>query len=773
MKETCFTLLTGGIACLAIMGDSVAQARTAPPSPRQTNPATELQEIVVTAQKRVESLLDVPEAVEVLSSAQLRQQHITSITTLSETTPALDIAQAFGSPGGGAMIRGIGTQSFTNSAQGAVGIVVDGVEQGNVNISDLFDVKSIQVLEGPQVTLYGLGSSAGVIVITTNAPDPKRFATDWHLSYAHKGTAGSEFGQRTIEGMVNLPLTADSALRVAMMMDNYRGVQYNAFTHRQGLAENYAGRVRYLWKISRNLKLNVIADLQREVQHGPTGDSQLASFNYVYADPTLTAELAQCGITPGFANQARCENHPQVYSDTNYGLAVKLGYDFRGGILTSITAYRRDESGPWSNDIQAEPQEIPQIYTIGRRGAQDQFSQEFTVVSNPGEKLGYTAGLFYNSYTILGYNSPGEFSYVTFPFNPPGEVGSPDPYTETSMKQTAAYGQLTYHLTHKFSVIGGLRYTYETVTDFDSPLGLQPFAPNNVGAASLALVAHNVSGTVGVRYEINRNWTTYATATRGYVGPQAQAATAATPGALIPAEVPTSYEIGAKGMTWENRLSVAGDLFYEKVRNYQGQTCYLTPFGSLQCVPSSVNVTTKGVELNADARPLPHWQVTAGYIYDKAVYPPGYQGENPNSLVGANTTLPMGGMQLVNVPRDKFTLATEYTIPLGRLMAFVGTTADYKSKLRLGPSPDPRFVYPAHWMVGARIGVRSMNDRWSVDLYGRDLNNAHQPVTLFGGPAFVPAGVDPAFPNGAVSGVSGWIASTSLREVGISMSLRY
>ncbi len=772
MKRSYEAVLAASVA-VALCRVPVALAYGATPSRQGPQADNLLQEIVVTAQKRAQPLLDVPEAVQVVSSQQLRLQHITTITTLSQATPALEIAGAFGSPGGGAMIRGIGTQSFTNSAQGAVGIVVDGVEQGNVNISDLFDVKNVQVLEGPQVTLYGLGSSAGVIVITTNAPDPKRFATDWHLSYAHKGTVGSEFGQRTIQGMVNLPLTADSALRIAMMMDNYRGVQYNAYTGRQGLAENYSGRLSYLWKISRKLKLNVMADLQREVQHGPTGESSLAAFDYVYASPTLAAELAQCGITPGFANQARCENHPQVFSDTNYGLAIKVGYDFGGGTLTAISAYRRDESGPLSNDIQAVPQEIPQIYTIGRLGAQDQFSQEFTVVSNPGAKLGYTAGIYYNNYTTLGYNLPWEFSYVTFPFNPPGEVGSPDPYTETSMKQTAAYGQLTYHLTHKFSVLGGLRYTYETVTDFDSPLGLQPSAPNNIGAASLAMVAHNVSGTLGVRYEFNDHWTSYATVTRGYVGPQAQAATAATPGALIPAEVPTSYEVGAKGMTWGNRLSVTGDLFYEKVRNYQGQTCYLTPFGSLQCVPNSVNITTKGIELNANARPLPHWQVTAGYIYDKAVYPPGYQGENPNALVGANTTLPLGGMQLVNVPRDKFTFSTEYTIPLGRVMVFVGTSGDYKSQLRLGPSPDPRFVYPAHWTIGARIGVRSMSDRWSVDLFGRDLNNAHQPVTLFGGPAFIPAGVDPAFPNGGVTGVSGWIGRGSLREVGISLDYRY
>ena len=165
-----------------------------------------LEEIVITAEKRPERLQDVPIAVTVVSNQQLADQNVTTIADLSRTAPALEMIQSFGGPGGGGQIRGIGTQSFSRSAEGAVGVVVDGVSQGNLNINNIFDVARVEVLRGPQGTLFGLTSSAGVINMVTNAPDPTKFETIWHAVYADKGTAGSEFGQDTVQGVVNLPL---------------------------------------------------------------------------------------------------------------------------------------------------------------------------------------------------------------------------------------------------------------------------------------------------------------------------------------------------------------------------------------------------------------------------------------------------------------------------------------------------------------------------------------------------------------------------------------
>ena len=769
-------IIPAGALALTTLGEPVSSWAQSTANPQEsqaagpTRSSDVLEEVVVTAEKRVERLENVPASVQVVTSQQLLDQHVESIADLAQTTPSLEMIQAFGGPGGGGQIRGIGTQSFTRSAEGSVGIVVDGISQGNLNISNLFDIQHVEVLEGPQGTLFGLTSSAGVINILTNAPKVSGFETIWHVDLSDKGRAGSEFGEQVVHGIVNIPLSSNSALRVALSLDDYKGIEHNSSDGTDSKDDTYALRARYLWQPSDPLTINLIADVQRQVYHGP-GYGPLPGFIYVYANPPLTAELASCGITPGFDNQNRCQTHPEEGSDTNYGFSAQIDYDFGPATFTSISAYRRDESGPNSQDIQAVPQEIPQIWSTGALSAGTQFSEELRLASKAGSQLEYTAGLYYLNFVTLGYNQPGAFFHIQLPF-PPFELGFPQiTYTETSNKSSAAFGQATYHITDQFGVIGGVRYTYQTITDYSSPLGLEPGSANNAGATSLDVIEHNFSGKVGLQYKFTPNWVSYATVTRGYKGPQAEAATSTTPAILVPAEIPTSYELGLKATTWEDRLSFTGTLFYTRDHNYQGQSCSLTPVGVLACVPNSVDVTTKGIELGLNARPIPNWNLSGGYIYDRAEYPGSYLGENPNALVGPDTTLPLGGLQVIGVPRNKFTTSSDYTLPLGPVGLFIGADLVYKSSILEGPSPDPRFTYPAHWTLGARLGIRASNDAWGVTIFGRDLNNAHEPVTLFGGPAFVPPGVVPFLPFGAISGVSGWMGPQSLRQVGISFDL--
>jgi iron complex outermembrane recepter protein len=771
MNKPYRAILAGSLGAAILGAAATVDAQSASGPQNVAESGVQLQEVIVTAEKRVEKQQNVPESVQVVGVQQLINQHVETIADLSQTTPALEMIQAFGGPGGGGQIRGIGTQSFTRSAEGSVGIVVDGVAQGNVNISDLFDIKRVEVLEGPQGTLFGLTSSAGVINIVTNTPNPSKFESDWHIDESNKGTAGSEFGEQVVQGVVNVPLSANSAVRVAGSLDDYTGIERDNYDGQNSKDDNYALRARYLWLPTDNLTLNVSADAQREVDHGP-GQGPLPGFTYVYASPQLTSELAACGIAPGWDNQDRCQNHSEEGSDTTYGLAAQVDYDLGASTLTSITAYRRDESGPDSQDIQAVPQEIPQIWSNGALTASTMYSQELRLASNAGARLEYTAGLYYLNYVTLGYNEPYAFFHVQLPF-PPFEAGSPTTvYTETSNKSDAMFGQATYHLTPHVGIIGGLRYTYQTVRDYSSPDGLQPGLPNNPGAASLGVIEHNASGKVGLQYTFTPDWVSYLTVTKGYKGPQAQAATATTPAILVPPEIPTAYELGLKAVTLQDRMAVNAALFYTKDHNYQGQSCSLNPAGVLVCIPNTTDVNTKGVELSVDARPMPDWTLNAGYIYDQAIYPAGYLGENPNALVGPQATLSLAGLQVIGVPRSKFTFSTDYTVPLGPVSLFAGGDAVYKSAILEGPSPDPRFTYPSHWTLGARLGVRASDGRWSVSLFGRDLNNSHEPVTLFGGPAYVPPGVVPTLPFGAVSGVSGWMGPQSLRQVGISLDWR-
>jgi iron complex outermembrane receptor protein len=763
-----------GFACaVALLGAAPsvrAQTAATATGAKDSSNDTTLQEVIVTAERRPEALKDVPVAVTVVNAQQLADQHVYNISELAQTTPALEMIQAFGGPGGGGQIRGLGTQSFTRSAEGSVGVVVDGISQGNVNISTLFDIQHIEVLEGPQGTLFGLTSSAGVISILTNPPDPSGFHTNWHADYANKGTAGSLFGQETLQGVVNLPLSEMSALRVSTSIDDNRGVEHNNFTGRDDTADNFGVRARYLLKFSDTVQLNVISDWERTVQHGAEGGA-IASFTYVYADPPLTAELASCGITPGFANQDRCANHPEVASDYNYGLSAQTDVNLGAATLTSILAYRREETGPDSQDIQAVPQEIPQIWSTGAETASRQYSGELRLTSNGDNRVDYTSGLYYSNFLTLGYAVPGAFFHVQVPF-PPFELGTPTTtLTQTSTTSTAVYGQMTFHVTDALGLIAGARYTHESIDDYSSPLGLQPLSAGNGGASSLAITQNNLSGKVGVLYKLSSDWTARATVVRGYKGPQAQAATPQTPAIIVPAEIPWSYEVGIKGNTLDGRLGVDFTLFDVRDDNYQGQSCALSPLGTLVCTPNSVNVSSRGAEVSINGRPADNLQLTLGYIYDEATYPDSYRGFDPTDLTG--TTLPMGGLQLVGVPRNKMTFTGNYTVPLGPVGINLGTDVTYKSDIRLGYSPDPRFVFPSAWTVGAHIDLRSSDDHWGVGIFARDLTNSHQPLTLFGGPAFTPPGVVPFLPLGAISGVSGWVGQQSLREVGISADLRF
>jgi iron complex outermembrane recepter protein len=292
-------MLSGAIAMLMTWGlTGVAAA---------ADNANVLEEVIVTAQKRPEKLQDVPIAVTVVGAEQLQAQRVYTVADLARTAPSLEMIQAFGGPGGGGQIRGVGTQSFTRSAEGAVGIVVDGVPQGNVPNNAIFDISRVEVLRGPQGTLFGLTSSAGVINMETVAPNPDRFSGMAHVDFSDGGTAGSNFGQQTLRAAFNAPLTADSALRISVNGNRYKGVERNAATGQDNVQKDIAVRARYLWNASDAVTVNLIADYDKRQQN--YFDPQFVYVDVPVGSP-LAAQLAACGIVASYSNNSRCSNLP-------------------------------------------------------------------------------------------------------------------------------------------------------------------------------------------------------------------------------------------------------------------------------------------------------------------------------------------------------------------------------------------------------------------------------------------------------------------------------
>ena len=771
-----------GIAMLAT--SAAASAVDSPPEAA----GSVLDEVVVTAQKREEKLQDVPIAITVIGDEQLAQQNIYSITDLSRAAPALEMIQGFGGPGGGGQVRGIATLTFQGTAEAAVGIVIDGVAQGRIQTNALYDMQRVEVLRGPQGTLFGLTTSAGVINMTTQAPKIGTFETKLHADYSNDGSFGSEFGRKTLNGAVNVPIGESQALRVAFQGDQLSDVQTNNLTGAGSKQDQYSGRVRYLYLPSENFTLNVSADLSRETSK----DGGNPAFTYVeVSDPGLAAQLASCGIVASFDNAARCGSRLQRDETTTYGASAQMDIGISDLTLTSITAWRRADTGPTYQDFQGLAAALPQIFERGQVGGARQWSQELRILSPGTARTEYVAGLFYSDYHattdsgavqsnppttglndgfFVGMQTPGPF----ISFIPPSRTLS-----DITNKSYAGFGELTFHATDALSLLGGLRYTHQEIENTGSGNLLLPPPVPSFGETS----ENNVSGRVGARYKFNSNLTAYGTVTRGYKGPQVTAAAQGNAASVLAAEIPTAYELGMKGSLLDGKLGFDANVFYTKVRHFQGQRCGINSVGALACPPDSVpSIISKGVELGLFGSPLTGLTFNAGFIYDIAEYPDCYTGFNPNDLRNQVITCPvsngigttdLSGLQLVNVPKTKFTLSGDYTRPLGGVLGFMSVDTVYKSDIRFGPTADARFVYPSHWSYGARLGVRSQKNSWSVALFGRNLSAEREPQTLFGGPQFVPPGVVPFLPNGAISGISQIISSGQLRQVGLSVDLNF
>jgi iron complex outermembrane recepter protein len=740
-----------------------------------------LTEIVVTAEKRTELIQDVPIAVTVVGAQQLADQHIYSIADLARTTPALEMQQAFGGPGGGGQIRGIGTNSFSTTAEGAVGIVLDDVPQGNVNITNLYDLQRVEVLKGPQGTLFGLTASAGVINIASAAPDPSKFMASAHIDYSDDGAAGSKFGEETVRAVFNAPLSDNAAIRLAISDDRTKGVQINDFNGDANVSTEWGGRLRFLWKPSDSLTVNVSADYDRRGQN--YDDPQ---FDYVSANAALTAQLAACGVTPSYQNQARCSGQANDTNYRNYGTSLKIDYDFGPAVFTSITGYRKQITAPSDFDAMglgqmfasfpphpAIPSPSVQIFNTGENAYGRQFSQELRVASNGSQKLDYLGGLFYSSYSAAQDFVPGgAFNVGIYPIE-----GVFIPFVQTAVdtattnKSEAAFGQVTYHLTDDLGLIGGLRFTHQDLTAYSSPDEFPGGAPSPAEFGSLTV--NNWSGRLGLQYKIDANLSSYFTVVRGYKGPQVTPASEGTPQTVIGSEIPTAFELGLKGNTLAHRLGWDGDVFYSRIHDYQGQSCTLNAAGALVCIGQSVDhVVTKGIELNAYGQVVTGLTITAGYIFDIAQYPSGYTGYDPNNLNGGTTSL--ANQQVVGVPKNKVSLSALYAFPLSAgVEGFVNADTVFKSAMRLGPSGDPRFVYGSNWNTGARLGARSPAQTWSAALFVRNLSNDSEPVTLFGGPSITPPAYAGGVGNGFVNGISGWQTVNSLRQVGVTFDGKF
>jgi len=746
-------------ACLA----GVALAALSTHALAQTTPASgdQLAEIVVTATKREMSLEDVPIAVSVVSGAQLTQQNINAVVDLTRSVPSLNVPGPFGA----LSIRGIGSVSFSRSAEGSVGVVVDGVALANTspNPPELFDVARVEVLEGPQGMLFGRNSSAGVISIVTNAPDPDSFSAEGH---ADLGTLDNYIGH----AVVNIPVADNAAFRIAGAYSQSPNTQFNHYdgTHFNVDAESVRGR--FKWDPSSSLAVNLVADYSDLIQRGG------APWTVYYSTPgsVLSSRLAECGVNVKEDNTDGCIDGGDHTTSESYGVSGQVDAFVGDLTLTSISAYRGFTAHSYGSDADSVPVDVLNVNASPENI--HNFSQEFRVTSPTGGLVDYVAGLYYFHSRLN--SSSTELGNLLAALGVPYPLGQILDTTSTT-RSAAVFGQTTINITPAFHLILGGRYGSEKVDAVTigslAPGSVAPFV--NIAGVEGHADDHYFSYRGGLQYNLTHDVMVYATYTRGYKGPAVndQAGGSGIP-VLVQPEIPHSGEIGLKSASLDGRLVANLAVFYNRVTDFQTQ--FFDPTLSQFVFGNAPSLTSKGVSLQLMGRPAHGLSVNVGGLYNNARYGSGYNvacAQLQSDAQGCRTVLDGGaavsttdahGNQLIGAPEWKATSSVEYAANVrDRLSGFVSLDAVYTSRINFDAAPDPLDTNAAATIFGGRLGVRSDDGRYEVSIFVRNMFDQYRPIVRFATPTAAEQ-LDPQ----SYSQISG---PESRRVVGISVGGKF
>lgn len=746
----------------AMQGTSNESAQKPKSERSSPDKATDLSQVVVTATKRAESIQSVPIPVTVVTQAQLQNQGMNEVQDLAHAVPGLT---AQGGPSPSFQIRGIGVPQNARTAESSVGIVLDGValdSNATAGSPQLFDAARVEVLEGPQGTLFGRSTSAGVVNITSNAPDPSKTEVILH---ADQGSRDS--GTRT--AVINLPTSTYSALRVSMANTKAPETVYNDYLHNWNDTFTDSVRARYLWQPTDNLTFNLIGDFTR---YSETRGGDWAVYQSTPGSP-LSQLLGTCGIAPTQSNNRVCQDAPNSDHVKSDGISGQVDYSFGNATLSSISSMRHLRSWGPGDDADSVPVNILNI-NQGQSNLRNQ-SQEFRLASSDNDFIDYVGGLYYFHSTQIYQTLQAGQPLLPLPY-----VLGQSSLTNARETSYAAYGEATLKFTSTFRGIIGLRYGHDSIaastTRELAPGAILPFT----GIASISgSTKHSYNSfRIGVQDDLTSNVMGYVTFTKGYKGPAVndQATTNDVP-VIVKPEIPLSWEAGLKTTWLDGRLGVNGSIYHTRYENYQS---LLFDSSSASFVYGNApSVTIKGIELSAFGRLTPNLTLNFGVLYNDGKYGKGYVvacAPNQTAAEGCQTvTNPSGvttstadaeGHQLVGAPKVKATINATYTHALSEgLDGFVSGDAVYTSRIYFDPTSDPDDATGSHVILGTKFGVRSHDGRWAVYLYARNITNEFVPQFRF------------VTPSGAILGDARSYAQTlgadSLRTVGVSFDLKF
>jgi iron complex outermembrane receptor protein len=706
-------------------------------------------EIIVTAQKREESLQKVPAAISVVSAKQFDDRGGVNIQSLQQLVPSLNFKDSATGIDSSLFLRGVGTINFSIAAEPSVGFVVDGVTQARSGeaFGDLYDVERIEVLRGPQGTLFGKNASAGVINVVTKRPG------DSFGGYIEGSATTDE--EYKVRAAVDLPLNDIIKSRVTASYARFDGTVRNLTLDRTVNGyERYGVRGIIVAEPTDALTFTLIGDYRRQ------NSDCCAEVIGTRPNGALGASLDGVALR-GDETRAIRQNTLSETKEHSWGVSLQADLDVgAAGTLTSITAYR-----DYYNFGIRDGDFIDTVYAIAGGNQLDDygpqpsttFTQEVRLASPGNQKLEYVVGAFYYNakQTRTFQRDDIVCSATTLPAVAPGlapcAVGASTLAFPTAVgtfgsriENVAVYANLTYNLTDRLRLIAGGRFTHDKVTAFNqrTPATGANGGPTPGLAATgadfrLRTSKSDASARAGIQYDVTDGLMTYATFSQGYKGPAFNVFFNQNAGQLDPiaAETANAYEVGSKFKTADGSFTLNTALFYAKYKNFQANSFVNLNGSVVTQLTNAGSVSTKGVEIDALLRPARNFTVNAGLAYTDA------QIDRFNIPAGSPAgTSTRRGEQLPLAPAWKGNVGANWTIETNsfaniEIGAQVSLTSDQISSLEANPVTRRAITIDGYKIVDGNIALVDPNGVWRINFIGRNLfDESYASLITTGGP---------------------------------------
>ncbi|MED5546924.1 MAG: TonB-dependent receptor [Pseudomonadota bacterium] len=734
---------------LAISTGALAQSNSASPSA----PEARAGDIIVTGTRRETTLQDTAVSITAISAEDLANAGYKSPSELQYSVPGLSYNVQLGA---GFLIRGIGTQGFDYSLERAVGVVIDDVVQGqprSLGFNTFGDIDHVEVMKGPQGTLFGKNASAGVVYVQTKRPEFNVAETSGSLRYGERN-------EIRIDNTVNIPISDTLAARVTGVYQRQDGYLTNLYDGESGGDyRDYALRGKVLWQPTDNFELYVIGAIQDHTDGGIGGLATIRNINGDTSNgwPTnpdadfnmdFDALLDEYGIVPGPDNDQYAQNGRNEVFIKQKDIQANMKLDLGDYTLTSITAYSESNTGSWFDQDYTQSD----FYDINNSELwAHQFSQEVRVNSPLGGFVDYVVGAFFwdqktdaieRSAGKRGRDYP-EDTY--FSFN-----GAMSNY-EAHMRSYAAFGEANFHFTDRLTLTGGLRLTHDNV--FGAYFPSEDIRYNFEGTPAPATSGRNkktnLSGKVTLKYEATPDLMFYGTYARGYKAP----AVGTSGGTLrmVDAETVDSFEAGVRAQLLDRLLTVNATAFYSKFKNFQSTVVEIGDDNVARSVLSNApGVITKGFELGLTLQPTPDLRLAGNISYAPTEYEdfiaPCYSGQPvvDNAGIGecgalGGTGMNVDGFPSIHAPDTTLNITGAYTPLLtDNLRLFANANYYYRSST-FGQAGNPNSRVDGYGLVNANLGVGNDDGSIKLSVYARNLFDK-QFVARIHTMTFAPAG---------------------------------